>query len=437
MKKILCLILSVALVLCVFATSGISSASNVLFGDANGDGAVDPKDVLTLRKLMARLITNSDIDRFNSDVNYDGKVNTIDIRYIREYLAGIRDTITPAEYTTIATDAVTYSIKELEKCITLQGRAVYVDNVIKLSQTASGFQFNASCNGNIIVNYSASANCKLAFVVDGDYENTVLANAAKGDNLTCYATLNMSEGEHTIEIRKATEWSQCSLVTIDSIILSGEPGVSKPAEKVHRIEFYGDSITSGYGNLSEQISGRGSWEWQDGTRTYASYAAHALNADYAVASASGHGVLGGYSNKTDVYSKFFDYSLVSEKTAWSRTDYDADLIVINFGTNDDSRDNTELDTDAFKAECRKIIEQMHADNPDAQILWVIGMNYIDNAKPVIVSLQNIAEEYDYVNFYKSVAAQNGGDWHPNIADHKNLGAKLVNKINELYPDMFK
>ena len=60
-------------------------------GDANNDGAVNMKDVLMLRKYLADMADDIDLDA--SDVNGDGVVNMKDVLMLRKYLAGLIDTL--------------------------------------------------------------------------------------------------------------------------------------------------------------------------------------------------------------------------------------------------------------------------------------------------------------------------------------------------------
>ena len=61
----------------------------VLAGDANGDGAVNMKDVLAMRKYIAGL--DAEIRVTAADVNVDGAVNMKDVLAVRKYLAGLGD----------------------------------------------------------------------------------------------------------------------------------------------------------------------------------------------------------------------------------------------------------------------------------------------------------------------------------------------------------
>ena len=63
-----------------------SGSEEVVPGDANGDGAINMKDVLALRKLLADMPTG-DFNETNADVNGDGSVNMKDVLALRKMLA--------------------------------------------------------------------------------------------------------------------------------------------------------------------------------------------------------------------------------------------------------------------------------------------------------------------------------------------------------------
>ena len=426
MKKLVCFILSLFLVASVLNFVAIAEETNPL-GDVNDNGIVETNDLLLARKRVANLITNLDVNRDNLDVNTDGKLTAIDVLSIRQHLVKKKVIDTP--------DVM--FISSLKNCLNLYGRGQYADDKrsVLLSQTASGFEFKANCKGNLKINLVTSIQGKLNVTVDDDFDNAFEINV--NSSITKYEIpTNLTYGEHTFLIQKATEHSRNARYEITSVSFDGSPCKDKPKESEKRIEFYGDSITSGEGNLVKNGSSAQAWEAQNGCKTYASFIAHSLGVDYAVASSAGHGILGGWNNLTSKLSNYSEYSLVDEKTPWSRADYDADLIVINMGTNDNVRDGKNLDIENYTNACSELVEKMRADNPDVEILWVIGMMKVDDDMPIISALKELDEKYDYVRFHKLEAKQSGGNSHPTVEEHKFHAQKTLEKINEFYPDMF-
>ena len=68
-------------------TVKVEASAEKLLGDANGDGAVNMKDVLALRKQLAGM--SPEINLINADCNGDGDVNMKDVLMLRKFLAGL------------------------------------------------------------------------------------------------------------------------------------------------------------------------------------------------------------------------------------------------------------------------------------------------------------------------------------------------------------
>lgn len=75
------------------ATTVPTTVAPIVYGDANGDGVVDSKDVLIVRKYLAKW--NVTIHEKEADTNADGKVDAKDVLRIRKYLSKIIETLGP------------------------------------------------------------------------------------------------------------------------------------------------------------------------------------------------------------------------------------------------------------------------------------------------------------------------------------------------------
>lgn len=58
-------------------------------GDINGDDTINTQDLVVLRKLLAGLITESDIIADAADLDYSGSIDTSDLVALRKIIAGL------------------------------------------------------------------------------------------------------------------------------------------------------------------------------------------------------------------------------------------------------------------------------------------------------------------------------------------------------------
>lgn len=107
-------VISVLLALTMLVTSMTAltgsltaSAAVATRGDLNGDGVVDMKDVLMLRKFIANLIELS--DEAIADVNADGSVDMKDVLLMRKYIANWDVTLAPLPETSEPVSEVSVS----------------------------------------------------------------------------------------------------------------------------------------------------------------------------------------------------------------------------------------------------------------------------------------------------------------------------------------
>ena len=61
--------------------------SDILLGDANGDGKIKATDARLVLQVVAGIKENKDVNFSNADVNEDGKITAVDARIILQFVA--------------------------------------------------------------------------------------------------------------------------------------------------------------------------------------------------------------------------------------------------------------------------------------------------------------------------------------------------------------
>lgn len=465
-KRIITLSLCFALMLSlVFSSVSANNfgVNSIEYGDVNDDKRINATDVLFMRKYLVDNKFNINISA--ADVKYDSKINASDVLILKKYLAKYKVKLGPdvVVTTTVATSTIIpipttvdsttqpttlspttttvslpaqniYNMVELADSMRSIGRTVLKDTSIKSEMTASGIEFSAYCGGDITAQISwQKEEGLIGVMIDNDFNNMKNIVVKVGASNVKIAD-NLEVGNHTIRIVKLNEYNR-NAMTIQSVTLNGNKLGVIPEEKDLKIEFYGDSITCGYGNLTSSRTMQYPFtHYEDGYKTYAAYASQELNADFSVIAASGYGILRSYGGSTtQTFNEFWDNSLVaSEKVKHDFNSFKADIVVVNLGTNDYSYANnskTAVSNDEIKAGIMNIIDKIKSVNPTAKIVWLAGMNgklknsYID-IDSVLSSLTTEVQDF----YYKGdlYTGQNGGDWHPNAADHKTVSSSVVN-----------
>lgn len=267
---------------------------------------------------------------------------------------------------------------------------------------------------------------------------------------------------HNIRIVKDTQAmpdDKDSFVILNSLVYEGE--ISKTPDYRYRIEFVGDSITSGEGLLGahdamDWISPYFSVENHYGVMTAAS-----LNAEYRLISQSGWGTVSAWDN-----NPYCTLPLVYESTRCERgvcdndfSCWSADAVVINLGTNDEGSFHTPefidpatgesyklglLDDGSYKPEdIRKVqegvisfLKTLRKDNPKAQLVWVYGMlgagigEYIKKAVEEYVSATG-DKKASYLALPDTKEDGFGSRQHPGPVSHKNTSEVISAYLKQL------
>lgn len=235
--------------------------------------------------------------------------------------------------------------------------------------------------------------------------------------------------EHTVCIMKTGDVWEPSL-TIESVLVSDDGKIVENYTREYdmKIEFIGDSITSG--GVTNGYA-----------KSYVYLTAKAFNAHFHVVSRSGQGLYKHVNFGAPGPLKSL-YAGIGSETGDYQYGYDADLVVLNIGTNDGANvrnSETEADKKAYKETFQtmyvEMLEKIHEANPDAIILCTGGlMGDIANVRPEIAAAVDAfkAKNPDVKVYleYLSNAKDCGPDtsWHPGVAGHAKGAEELIEII---------
>lgn len=343
-------------------------------------------------------------------------------------------TETTAAETTPAVPAITEIDLAEEGYITWYGRNIVTDDAVYFDYTASGFSVHFS-GSRLEMQFSATecANPDRRVYLSASIDGTPFAEAKviALDEPQKTVVLEMEPGEHTVTILRRSEarWSRSALLSLstDGTFLQA------PAKPEMRIEFYGDSITCGYGNIAPTSWEDFSTSTEDGMQTYAFLTAEALDAECTVLAKSGIPV-----NQT-VYGKSETLrDLASRASFYDYTEYapqdEPDAVVIYGGVNDRSYlygasgAEQKLRHNAFIEEYTALLRKLRQMYPNASIVCCAGM-YDETfyTEKLILSAIKACEDDRilYCELPPRDPEDGIGAGHPTVASHKKAAAVLT------------
>ncbi|WP_138495376.1 SGNH/GDSL hydrolase family protein [Paenibacillus pinistramenti] len=347
------------------------------------------------------------------------------------------------------------SYKATEEHVKIIGRTCYYNDALWLALSGGGVEFALyGKKAEVVLRGDQTADGGDQFARIGIYVNGErVVDDLMNKPLKTYTVFESdTEQEVTVRIIKLSE-AAMSTVGIQEIKGSAKAGIRPAPEKVHKIEFIGDSITCGYGVDDDNELHPFSTATEDVTKAYAYLTAQALRADYSMVAYSGYGIISGYTVNghkltthllPDYYDKAaksegrFDGTLDPLTLGWDFNRFVPDLIVINLGTNDDSYTQDDPAKQAeYAGQYTRFLKQVRARNPQAKLLCTLGIMG-DRLYPCVEqAVSNYSEETGDRNIavmkFDVQLASDGyaADWHPSAATHAKAAEKLTAYIKEL------
>lgn len=333
------------------------------------------------------------------------------------------------------------------------GRTVYDGGERWFSMSGSGISFVCSAKYADITllcenasSLTVSHRPRVAVYAGGE----LLFDMCLSENETAvHLDLSAFTEEVQIDIIKLSE-SMHSACGVGEISAFANSKIVPAKEKSLKIEFIGDSITTGYGTDAGSTSTVFSTATQDFTKSYAYLAAKALDADYSAVAFSGYGVLSGYSsgygkNSEHVISNVYGKAITNKSfplspyplSSWDFSQFQADITVINLGVNDASYCSTTERRQAFIEEYKKLIGLVRWNNKNTFILCILG-DANDSLYPFIETAvaEYTAQTGDSAVSCKQIHYNMGTNGsvlsgHPTAQSHIEAGRELSDILSEI------
>jgi hypothetical protein len=245
---------------------------------------------------------------------------------------------------------------------------------------------------------------------------------------------NLPDKKHRLQIIRRTEWHGGDNHFV-GLYLDATARLFKPTISKRSIEFVGDSYTCGYGNEGASRNEHFTYETENSYLSYGAITARALQAEYIGICRSGIGIYQGYGGKSKfAMPAFYDEVTHEKKTGWNFAAHQPSIVVIDLGSNDFS---AAVDSVKFTTTYLNFLQRMRKNYSHSIIVCAAGPSGESNSfllqKRYIKGVVDAFSKVDKAIYYFAFSAfqMNGCDWHPNVAEHKNMAEELIPFLKSL------
>lgn len=266
-------------------------------------------------------------------------------------------------------------------------------------------------------------------VIDGNVNAAPLVTS--GGEQTYILAGGLSAGEHTIEMYRRTEGS-FGPTRIVSVDIEGE--LLPPPTVSRRMEVIGDSITAGYGNEGTDPCNF-SADTENHYMTYGAIAARTVGAQLQTVAWSGKGLVNNFGDDTvEPLPEIYDRTVASDASSTWDYSWQADVVVLNIGTNDFSTDG-DPPQNVFVPAYVDFLSHLRDVYPGAYLLAISPSLFgaeatmVDGYLTDAVAQRNAAGDADvgFANINVEWIGV-GCDGHPTIATHEAMAANLAAEL---------
>jgi len=272
-------------------------------------------------------------------------------------------------------------------------------------------------------------------LIDGELKARLSMQNGKSEYV---AAEGLAAGEHTLELVKRTEGFNGIAVFEGLRLADGGALLPPPARPSHKIQFFGDSYSAGYGSDATVLQCADRRPFDNNYVAYGPVTARAVDAEYSVQAVSGLGMVHNYGDTSPLsaapFPPFYDRVLFNSETPkWDFSKWVPDLVVIALGTNDFStavKPSQAQYTSAYK----EFIKKVRSHHSQARILCLTFSADEFQGKYVDAMVKELAAQGDERIHWKHMPAlvtgELGCDWHPNTAGHRKFADQLIPVVRQ-------
>ena len=259
-----------------------------------------------------------------------------------------------------------------------------------------------------------------------------------------------ADKERTVTLMKETQcMPDCpaSTVLLHSLRIDGK--LTELPARDCRIEFVGDSLTSGEGALAARDNEEWVTPWFTARGNYSWYACDELNAERSILSQSGWGVCWDYqhterNNMSDIYEKTVGVLRGPEAEArgcqrpWDFSRWQPDIVCIRLLSNDNNgmleRHSFETDRETVVRGAADLIRKVRRYNPEAKIVWILPGtgSHPELGEEAIRRMQEegMTELHSFI-LPDYGPGDLGARWHPNAEWNRKAGKLLAEFLRSI------
>ena len=350
----------------------------------------------------------------------------------------------------------TFEISREAPDIRLMGRMDYSRQPLALDWTGSGMEFRFRGSDAWARLEAPAAAPIMWMIVLADGQPITRFPVEPGIRMYPLLLGLEADKERTVTLMKETQCmpdQPASTVLLHSLRIDGK--LLPLPQRDLKIEFIGDSLTSGEGALAAMNNEEWVTPWFTARGNYSWYACDALNAERSILSQSGWGVNWDYqhneaNNLADAYEYTVGVLRGPEAEArgcrklWDFSCWKPDIVCIRLLTNDnggmDEKQSFDADRETVIRGAMNLIRKVRKYNPQAKIVWIMPATVCHpelGAEAVKRMQEEGMNDLHAFTLPDYGPPELGARWHPNAEYNRRAGLLLAQYLRQIQDSEFK